>query len=370
MRLGIISTVGGYTWAGSEELWHRMALLALQRGVKIEAMISEDMITSRQIKTLIDAGGVVRSRQKNIHPRVAALKEKVLRSYESFIAKKDVVLVSLGSLLDVVFLPGLLPALLNSKRPFILLCQFNSDLLQFSPAHRSSISKLFELSASQVFVSRDNLAHAQRQLAGNFSNAHVVYNPIKVLMDKPYDMPGSPVIQFGCVARFETLWKGHDILLETLASMEWRTRSWHLNLYGTGPDKPYIDDLIKYFALTDKVTIHGQVDDIGLVWKQNHIKLLASRGEGTPLAILEAMMCGRPVVTTDVGGNREIIEEGRNGWIADAATCYSFGRALNSAWELRHDWTSAGRRGHEKARALAAEDPGKQLLEIITASAT
>ena len=47
-----------------------------------------------------------------------------------------------------------------------------------------------------------------------------------------------------------------------------------------------------------------------------------------PLALVEAMLCGRTAVVTDVGGNAEWIEDGETGFVAEAATAKSFGAAL------------------------------------------
>jgi glycosyltransferase involved in cell wall biosynthesis len=76
-------------------------------------------------------------------------------------------------------------------------------------------------------------------------------------------------------------------------------------------------------------------------------------------------MCGRPVVTTDVGGNREVLEEGVTGWIAEAATPTSFDAALVRAWNAKSKWAAMGARAHGKARKMDGLNPSKRVLETL-----
>ena len=57
----------------------------------------------------------------------------------------------------------------------------------------------------------------------------------------------------------------------------------------------------------------GRRDDIAKVWAQCHICMLPSYREGLPKALLEAAACGRPIITTDTPGCREIVRDGENG---------------------------------------------------------
>ena len=53
---------------------------------------------------------------------------------------------------------------------------------------------------------------------------------------------------------------------------------------------------------------HRPVEEI---WASNHVLVMPSRAEGFPLAIVEAMLCARPVLASDVAGNSEIVEGSR-----------------------------------------------------------
>jgi glycosyltransferase involved in cell wall biosynthesis len=366
MRIGIVSTVGGYTWAGSEELWYQASLKALRGGHSVKVLLAKEMEISDEIKTLQGAGGDVRFRFRWPHPRLADVKELLFSTYENSMKDRDLILISVGSLQDFFFAPGLISFLLKGKRPFVVLCQFNSEILHFGYQQIQQLKAIFAFSKLQVFVSSQNLALAQRQIASQLSNPFIIYNPIKIRCERPLAMPVEEIIQFACVARLETLWKGHDVLLQVLSGDKWKVRNWHLNIYGTGPDLGYIENLVKYFALEGKVTIHGHVKDVISIWKKNHIMVLASRGEGMPLAVLEAMMCGRPVVITEVGGSAEIVIDQRTGWIAESAAPQSFDRALDKAWLHRAEWQEMGEYAHETATIFSSKDCPQMLLDKLT----
>jgi glycosyltransferase involved in cell wall biosynthesis len=170
------------------------------------------------------------------------------------------------------------------------------------------------------------------------------------------------------VGNLRVVHKGQDIVLEILSSHEWKKRNWHLNIYGNGEDEKYLKDLVKYYQLNERVTFHGKVNDIRAVWENNHILLMPSHMEGMPLAVVEAMLCGRPCVATDVGGISEWIEEDKSGFIAEAPTIASFGNAMEKAWSRLSEWETMGRNAHERAMQLYDPNPGKTLLKLITES--
>ena len=155
--------------------------------------------------------------------------------------------------------------------------------------------------------------------------------------------------------------------MAVLSEQQWRDRLWHLNLYGTGPEADYIHQLIDRYQLTARVTCHGYVSDIQSVWRKNHLMLLPSRGEGMPLAVLEAMMCARPTVATEVGGIQELLVEGISGWVAECATPSAFGRAMERAWKAREQWQEMGYQAHRAAHRAAQDDPPMRLLACLQA---
>lgn len=85
------------------------------------------------------------------------------------------------------------------------------------------------------------------------------------------------------------------------------------HIYGKGPlEKELISQLPK------NVKYHGHTQDMSKEWPDIDILVIPSRYEGLPLAALEAMVMGVPVLATKVGALPELIEQGNNGWIAES----------------------------------------------------
>ena len=56
----------------------------------------------------------------------------------------------------------------------------------------------------------------------------------------------------------------------------------------------------------------GYQSDVRAIWAREQLLVMSSRDEGTPLALVEAMLCGRSAIVSDVGGNQE--------WVTEAQT--------------------------------------------------
>jgi glycosyltransferase involved in cell wall biosynthesis len=193
----------------------------------------------------------------------------------------------------------------------------------------------------------------------------IVKNPVNLTDRSPVPWPSPGPVQFACVARLEASFKGQDLLFEALAADRWKNRDWQLRLYGDGIDRGYLERVARMYGLGGRIQFAGHVADVRGIWADNHLLVLPSRSEGTPLSLVESMLCGRPAVVTDVGGNAEWITEPETGFIAEAPSTISIARALERAWEARDLWPVMGARAHEKTRTQVDQDPGGTLVDLI-----
>lgn len=114
---------------------------------------------------------------------------------------------------------------------------------------------------------------------------------------------------FGNVARFCDA-KDHPLLLRAFASVRRKHPEARLLLVGDGEGRAQAERLCATLGLGDAVHFAGTRKDVPELLRAMDVFVLSSRHEGMPVAVLEAMACGVPVVTTDVGGISELVHDG------------------------------------------------------------
>ena len=77
------------------------------------------------------------------------------------------------------------------------------------------------------------------------------------------------------------------------------------------------------------------------------------------------MICGRPSVVTDVGGNSEWVDEPTTGFVADAPSARSLNNAIERAWDARARWELIGQRAREVALSQIDPHPEETVLSML-----
>jgi glycosyltransferase involved in cell wall biosynthesis len=149
-----------------------------------------------------------------------------------------------------------------------------------------------------------------------------------------------PVI--GLVARFDPQ-KDHANLIAALARV--RYAGWEIEtvLIGTDmvPENAILTDLINAACLQESVRLLGRRDDIPALMNALDLHVLSSYGEAFPNVLAEAMACGTPCVTTDVGDAALIV--GETGWVVPPGDPVALADAIIDALNERQDemrWTA------------------------------
>jgi glycosyltransferase involved in cell wall biosynthesis len=103
----------------------------------------------------------------------------------------------------------------------------------------------------------------------------------------------------------------------------------------------------------------GYQDDVKAVWSKAHIAILPSYREGMPMALLEAAASGRPMITTDVPGCNELVEDGVNGLLVPANDWLKLADSIEILSQ------SAGMRARLGAAARKKVEVGYGLKETV-----
>jgi glycosyltransferase involved in cell wall biosynthesis len=114
------------------------------------------------------------------------------------------------------------------------------------------------------------------------------------------------------------LWdKGVGLLVEAARILHQRCDVRVALVGNTDPGNPanIQEEMIEQWVKEGVVEWWGFKEDMRPVYAQAHVIVLPSSGEGLPTALIEAAACARPVVTTDVPGCREVVEDGQTGFL-------------------------------------------------------
>lgn len=111
----------------------------------------------------------------------------------------------------------------------------------------------------------------------------------------------------------------------------------------------------------------GHVDDPAHIWEADHGLLIASRNEGPPIILVEAMQAGRMAVVTDVAGNTELVQDGVTGFVAKAPTVELLDDAMERAWQNRARWREMGVQAKAKVSQMMPVNPGGEFSQKLLA---
>lgn len=160
------------------------------------------------------------------------------------------------------------------------------------------------------------------------------------------DLPSDQII-LGSVGRL-TYQKSYDVLLQAFALVP--RQDIVLVIAGVGEDEVSLRALVAKLGLQNRVCFLGYRHDVPQLMPSFNVYVHASRFEGLPIVVLEAIASGCPVVATAVDGTRELIEDGLHGWLVPPEQPQLFAQAIQAALD---DPAEANRRARAARRRVA-----------------
>ena len=208
-----------------------------------------------------------------------------------------------------------------------------------------------------VFYKKANTIVVQTQRGKNMfsriiaSKTAVIGNPISSVAAKksPKKMTLITAGRLSKEKDFSTLINAFSIISNDFAQ-------WDLVIFGEGPERPILENLIKSKGLEKRIFLPGRTQNILQEMSQASIFILSSKFEGMPNALAEAMAIGLPAISTDCPtGPRELIEHGHDGFlvpVGDASAMADAMRRLMNDKKLRQEF---GEKAREKMKQYNTE---------------
>jgi glycosyltransferase involved in cell wall biosynthesis len=137
----------------------------------------------------------------------------------------------------------------------------------------------------------------------------------------------SDAVVFTCVGRLEPQ-KNPLLLLQAFAEL--RDPRAHLVLSGEGSLREQLRAYARTYNLCDRVHLIGKQNNVPRILAAADVFVLSSNWEGNPLAVMEAMAAGLPVIATQVGGVPELVQSTEQGLLVPASDRVGFAEAMKT----------------------------------------
>jgi glycosyltransferase involved in cell wall biosynthesis len=144
--------------------------------------------------------------------------------------------------------------------------------------------------------------------------------------------------------------KGLVDLIRAVASLCPEFPALRLEIAGTGPQREDLEKEVERLGLTGRVHFLGWQPDLGPIFRSWDIFAIPSLEEGLPIAALEAMAAGLPVVATSVGGLPEAVEDGQTGYLIPPSDVTALTARLRLLIRNPNGRRAMGAAGRERAR--------------------
>jgi len=177
---------------------------------------------------------------------------------------------------------------------------------------------------------------------------HLIHNAIDLPEKLPDIKPPHAEEQsfiIGSVGRLAEQ-KGYRFLLAAMPEVLKAIPGCELHLAGEGEQNSMLMAVADEMGIASHVKFKGYLGNIPNFLRGLDLFISSSLWEGLPTAILEAIVAGVPVLATDIAGNRELIQDGKTGWLVQPADAHALARAIIHAYhhpELRQQFALEAR---------------------------
>lgn len=178
------------------------------------------------------------------------------------------------------------------------------------------IDHQLERCQAPILILSAHMRESLNQCGLNGARALLIPNGVDSQQFCPCPWEEKEALTVICVAKMRYQ-KGVDVLLRAWRRVLKQMPQARLRLVGDGPQFEALRCLAGELGVTSSVEFAGLCTDVPQQLRRARIAVLPSRWEGMPNALLEAMACGLACIATRVSGNKDVIEHGINGLLAE-----------------------------------------------------
>jgi len=266
------------------------------------------------------------------------------------------------------------PAAVLSGVKGIIHTEHSHDALDDNPRLRVLLRLLARRASTVVCVADEVASYLEGVVGVPRGKLQVLRNGVDTELFRPglADEPlwSGPVV--GTVGRLDPL-KDHLTLLRAFRLLVERVPNIKLVIVGDGPLRGELEAASRGLGIGDKVAFLGRRSDIARLLRGMHVFVLSSVKEGLPLALLEAMASGIPVVATNVGGVPQVVQDGHTGILCPPGEPFELAQSINQLIldeELRRRVAANARSLVEHSYSLRAMLSGYESLYAAAANGT
>ncbi|MCD6226142.1 glycosyltransferase family 4 protein [bacterium] len=304
-------------------------------------------------------------RRKNLHYQTN--KDLIIYSIKSYLLARKLLKKNSYDMIHAWFgIPcGFVAMLL--KKPYIVSLR-GSDVPFYNPRFYwldkiifKHLSKIIWKKSKAVIANSQGLKKLAQKTAP-YQKIKVIYNGIDTNEFKPTkNKTMSKKLKILCVARLIER-KGIKYLLKALGSL--KKKDFILTIIGDGEEKRTLVQLTKELRIDKKVKFLGPVphSKIARHYQKNDLFILPSLNEGMSNTVLEAMACGLPIITTKVGGAKELIKD--NGFIIKPKSVLALVDTIKKYLANPKLLATHGKNSQKKAKQMTWNKAAKSYLKI------
>ena len=178
---------------------------------------------------------------------------------------------------------------------------------------------------------------------------YIIYNPVVTEVFREIDNGQLKIENEGKLNRIISVGrlypqKNQEMMIRAFAKVADKFPGWQLVIFGEGPLRAELEFLVSSFKLEGRVLLPGRTEHVIEELRKSKIFCMSSDYEGMSNSMIEAICVGLPIVTTDVSGVKELVEDGVNGFVVPCGDVdklsTSFEKLMNSG-QLINDFSKS-----------------------------